>query len=142
MSYEQRARVDTPDGRRSSDADFVDGFVAVYVDHEPWKDAARKQLSERLASIAAEAREQAIKGCCAAAEALREGPNTPTIGALVETMRRTIDTPRPDLRLVAREDLAHATGTCGCAYSKCDHGGRLYGREHTAIINRLRAGEE
>jgi hypothetical protein len=138
MSYEQRARVDTPDGRRSSDADFVDGFVAVYVDHEPWKDAARKQLSERLASIAAEAREQAIKGCCAAAEALREGPNTPTIGALVETMRRTIDTPRPDLRLVAREDLAKVIEAAETFVNNSS----LVCVEIRKAINRLRAGEE
>ena len=127
MSYEQRARKWLNALRGN----------ATLVELSP------EALAEWAESIAAEARATAIEGCCAAAEALREGPNTPTIGALVETMRRTIDTPRPDVRLVAREDLAHALGQCDCLVPMMDFGDEEEARKrHYAIIDRLRAGEE
>jgi hypothetical protein len=139
MSYEQRARVDTPDGRRSSDADFVDGFVAVYVDHEPWKDAARKQLSERLASIAAEAREQAIEEAAGKLKDL-----APFDRPLWEREHRDAWlairalAPRPGLRLVAREDLAKVIEAAETFVNNSS----LVCVEIRKAINRLRAGEE
>lgn len=77
---------------------------------EEWLDAndgpavpprsAVDSLAAFRAAARAEGAAEAIEACCAAAEALREGPTTPTIGALVATMRRL--TPDPDLVAVRR----------------------------------------
>lgn len=131
---------------------------------EEWLDAndgpavpprsAVDSLAAFRAAARAEGAAEAIEACCAAAEALREGPTMPTIGALVDTMRRLA--PRPGLVVVAREDLATVIEAAKREHEHmlhevevCDAGFRGNARdiekraaELDAAIDRLRAGEE
>lgn len=107
-------------------------------------------LTALCESIAAEARGQARKWIYDAAEQcercglLFDESDLRNLGDEIAAIRALA--PRPDVRLVAREDLAHLLGTCGCVPLVCNRlpdVGRLdWPAAHTAAIDRLRAGEE
>lgn len=102
----------------------------------------RVALADLLASErAAAATAAAVGACCAAAEALREGPHTPTIGALVESMRRASPA---GLVAVSVDEVRHALGTCGCKVVMNGSGlnrsiRAAWPEAHTAAVDNVRA---
>lgn len=128
MSYEQRARewLEVNDGPAVPPRSSVASLTAL------------------CESIAAEARGQASSAAFCAAAHLVEAlvaDGWYDWRAIVQKVRALA--PRPGVRLVAREDLAHALETCGCVYGCATPAdGPEWPAAHTEAIDRLRAGEE
>lgn len=124
--YEQRAR------------EYLDRFT-----EEPTWDVyspdAQAALEAIFESIAAEARAEERERCLTIIEG-RTDDGVPSWRAAIRAIRAG-DT-NPDVRLVAREDLAHALGTCPCEVDDMGCVIEPHRKPHYDAIDRLRAGEE